>query len=191
MIDDLIKGNRSFRRFDQSFKVERKLLEELIDLARYSASARNRQPLKYIISNDLRTNEKVFSTLSFARDLKDWYGPVEGERPAAYRVVLGDTSIATDFWCDHGIASQNILLGARERGLGGCMIGSINHQKLRELLNIGLKYEILMVLAIGKPAETVKVEPLPEDGSTTYWRDEQSVHHVPKRPLSEIILNIS
>lgn len=191
MIDELIKSARSFRRFDESVTVERKTLEDLIDLARHSASARNMQPLKYILSCDSATNLKVFSTLAFARALKDWDGPVEGERPSAYIVVLGDKDISTNFWCDHGIASQNIMLGARDRGLGGCMIASINQPKLRELLAIPDRYEILLVLALGKPAEEVVIEPMPSSGDVNYWRDENSVHHVPKRSLEEIILELN
>ena len=52
-------------------------------------------------------------------------GPVEGERPSAYIIMLGDTSISTEFWCDHGISGQSILLGAREKGIAGCFIGAI------------------------------------------------------------------
>ncbi len=189
MVDDLIKSARSFRRFDESTIVEHETLEALVDLARHSASARNRQPLKYMLSSDPETNSKVFSTLAFAVALKDWGGPAEGERPSAYIVVLGDTEITSDFGCDHGIASQSIMLGARDRGLGGCMIASINHQKLRDLLNIPARFEILLVLAIGKPSEIVVIEPMPPDGSVNYWRDNQSVHHVPKRSLEEIVLN--
>jgi len=189
MIDDLVKSTRSFRRFDENVTIDRKILEDLVDLARHSASAMNQQPLKYILSHTRDTNVKVFSTLTFAKALKDWDGPAEGERPSAYIVVLGDKEISTNFWCDHGIASQNIMLGARERGLGGCMVGSINHQKLREQFAIPDKFEILLVLAFGKPAEKVVIEPMPPDGNVNYWRDEESVHHVPKRSLEEIILN--
>ncbi|MDD5093482.1 MAG: nitroreductase family protein [Dehalococcoidia bacterium] len=188
MIDDLIKGNRSFRRFDQSYTVSRKTLEELVDLARHSASARNLQPLKYFLSCDPQTNALIFDTLTWAAALK-WAGPAEGERPSAYIVVLGDTKVATNFGCDHGIASQSIMLGARERGLGGCMLASVNRQKLRSELNIPEQHEILLVLALGKPAETVVIESAKPDGDTTYWRDSQDVHHVPKRTLKEIILN--
>ena len=190
MIDDLIKSTRSFRRFDESVTIERKTLEDLIDLARHSASARNMQPLKYILSCDPETNSKVFSTLTFAKALKDWDGPTEGERPSAYIIVLGDKKIAANFWCDHGIASQNIMLGARDRGLGGCMVGSINQPHLRELMSIPDRYEILLVLALGKPSEKVVIEPMPSDGDVNYWRDEESVHHVPKRSLDELILNL-
>jgi nitroreductase len=103
--------------------------------------------------------------------------------------VLGDTELTTNFGCDHGIASQSIMLGARERGLGGCIFASINRPKRRAALNIPDRYEILLVLAVGKPAERVVIEPLGTDGDTRYWRDNQGVHHVPKRPLDEIILD--
>jgi nitroreductase len=188
MIDDLIKGNRSFRRFDQSVTVERKTLEELIDLARQCASARNLQPLKYILSSDPKTNALIFDTLTWAVDLKDWHDPAEGERPAAYIVVLEDTTIALNFGCDHGIASQSIMLGARDRGLGGVMMASINKPQLHQALDIPQRFEILLVLALGQPAETVVIEPVASDGKLKYWRDSNGIHHVPKRSLDEIIL---
>ncbi|MFA4837025.1 MAG: nitroreductase family protein [Dehalococcoidia bacterium] len=189
MIDDLIKSTRSFRRFDQSVTINRKTLEELVDLARHSASARNLQPLKYILSCDPKTNALIFDTLTWAGSLKGWGGPAEGERPSAYIIVLGDTKLTADFGCDHGIAGQNIMLGARERGLGGCILGSAKKPKLRDALKIPDQYEILLVLALGKPAETVVIEPSGPNGDTSYWRDSDGIHHVPKRSLAEIILN--
>jgi nitroreductase len=188
MIDDLIRSNRSFRRFDQSVSITRKTLVELVDLARFSPSARNLQPLKYILSCEAETNAHIFSTLTWAPALKDWAGPAQGERPSAYIIVLGDTALTTHFGCDHGIASQSIMLGARARGLGGCMFASINRPKLRAALNIPDRYEILLVLAIGKPAETVVIEPMGTDSDAKYWRDSQGIHHVCKRSLDEIIL---
>ncbi|OPY10908.1 MAG: Nitroreductase family protein [Syntrophus sp. PtaB.Bin001] len=92
------------------------------------------------------------------------------------------------FGCDHGIAAQSILLGAVERGLGGCMIASIKRESLRKVLNIPEKYEILLVLALGKPGESVFLENLGPDGDIRYWRDEKGGHHVPKRPLADLIL---
>ena len=117
-----------------------------------------------------------------------WSGPAEGERPSAYIVILGDTKLHKSFGCDHGIAAQSIMLGATERGLGGCMIGSIDRPRLRQVLGIPERYEILLVLALGKPAETVVLEDVGPDGDIKYYRDEEDVHHVPKRTLGELIL---
>ncbi len=188
MIKDLIRANRSYRRFDQEVVVDAGTLRELVDLARHSASGGNLQSLKYILSSDGQTNALIFKRLAWAAALKDWLGPEEGERPGAYIVVLGDTGINRDFFCDHGIACQSMLLGAVEKGLGGCILGSINRDGLRGDLDIEERFQILLVLALGKPKETVKVEYIGPGGDIKYWRDESGVHHVPKRPLQEIIV---
>lgn len=191
MIKDLVIANRSYRRFHENERISRETLIELVDLARNSGSAANLQPLKYVLSTEPEMNSRIFSTLAWAGYLKDWPGPEEGERPAAYIVILGDTTLTKNYWCDHGIASQSILLGAAEKGLGGCMLGAINRDELRQILSIPEHLEILLVLALGKPAEKCIVEPVGKDGSIRYYRDENSIHHVPKRSLEEIVVEFT
>ena len=188
MIRDLIQKNRSYRRFYQEAAVDLETLRELVDLARLSASARNLQPLKYVLSADPRKNALIFPRLGWAGYLKAWAGPAEGERPAAYIIILGDTELRQSFGCDHGIAAQSILLGAVEKGLGGCMIGTIQTKELRQELEIPARYQILLVLALGKPRETVVIEPLSSPEEIEYWRDSEGTHHVPKRSLDDIII---
>ena len=189
MIRDLILKNRSYRRFYEDSAVEKKTLKELVDLARLSASAANLQPLKYILSCEPRRNALIFPHLKWAGYLKDWPGPREGERPSAYIIILGDTGISKSFGCDHGIAAQTILLAATEKGLGGCMIGSIDREGLRKTLQIPPRYEILLVLALGKPKEKVVIDGSRDSGNIKYWRDKEGKHHVPKRKLDDIIIN--
>jgi nitroreductase len=188
MIRDLILKNRSYRRFYQDKPVSLETLRELVDLARLSPSARNAQPLKFILSCDPQKNATIFKHLAWAGYLKDWGGPVEGERPSAYILILGDKNLSEGFGCDHGIASQSILLGAVEKGLGGCNIGSVQRPELAQELGIPDQYEILLALALGVPKEQVTIEPLPESGDIRYWRDAQEGHHVPMRSLDELIL---
>jgi nitroreductase len=188
MVKDLVLNNRSYRRFYQEVSIELETLREVVDLARLSASAMNLQPLKYVLSCEPGRNALIFSHLGWAAYLKDWPGPTEGERPSAYIIVLGDTKISQSFGCDHGIAAQSILLGATERGLGGCMIATVKRQELSQALGIEPRYEILLVIAIGKPKETVVIDEVGPDGDTTYWRDSHGVHHVPKRALVDIII---
>jgi nitroreductase len=133
-------------------------------------------------------NARIFPTLSWAGYLSDWEGPAEGERPAAYIVILNDDSISKTYFCDHGIASLAILLTAVEKGYGGCIIASVNRDAVREALRIPEQYSIVQVIALGKPSETVVIEPV-TDGDIKYWRDSQSIHHVPKRSLDDIIIN--
>lgn len=188
MIKDLIVKNRSYRRFHQESAVDRQTLRELIDLARLSPSAANLQPLRYILSCEPEKNALIFPHLGWAGYLKGWPGPADGERPSAYIIILGDTKMSRSFGCDHGIAAQSILLGAAEKGLGGCMIGTVQREELRNALDIPARYEILLVLALGKPREVVVIEAVDNTGDIKYWRDSQGTHHVPKRPLDDIIL---
>jgi len=188
MLKDLILNNRSYRRFDENYIIQESILKELINLARLSPSASNLQPLKYYLSFDSETNDKIFPCLGWAGYLKDWVGPQKGERPAAYIIILGDKNINKSIDCDHGIAAQSILLGATEQGLGGCILASIERDKLSLLLNIADDYEILLTLALGKPKETVKIESIENNGDIKYWRDKEDIHHVPKRSLDEIII---
>jgi nitroreductase len=188
MLKDLIVKNRSYRRFYQDHKITVEELKELVDLARLSASGRNLQPLKYFLSADETTNSKIFSTLAWAGYLKDWDGPDEGEKPSGYIVILGDTRLTKNYFCDDGIASQSILLGAVEKGLGGCIFASVQRTKLKELIALEDYFEILLVLAIGKPKEKVVIEDVKED-DIKYYRDSDQVHHVPKRKLGDIVLS--
>ncbi len=188
MLHDLVFKTRSYRRFHQDAPVSEATLRELVDLARLSGSGGNLQPLKFVLSWEPDKNARIFATLAWARYLKDWGGPVQGERPSAYIAVLGDKEISQNFGNDTGIAVQSILLGGTEKGLGGCLIGSIDRPALRQVLAIPERFEILLVVALGKPAETVVIDPLGPDGSIKYWRDAQSTHHVPKRALDDIII---
>lgn len=188
MLRELVLKNRSYRRFHQEAAIDTETLRELVDLARLSASGANKQPLKFRLVNDPETNAAVYPQLAWAGSLEDWPGPSEGERPSAYIVILGDTEVSGSFGVDWGIAAQSVMLGAAERGLGGCMIASISRKELREVLGIPNRFKILLVLALGKPKEEVVVDPVGPDGSIKYWRDSEGVHHVPKRSLDDLIV---
>jgi len=190
MLRELILKNRSYRRFYQSERITDQQLIEWVDLARNSASARNAQPLKYFLSSKEELNARIFEHLAWAGYYTEWPGPEEGERPSAYIIVLRDTLIPGNFMCDDGIASQSILLGATEAGFGGCIIHNVDRKNLSELLELPGNLEIVQVLALGKPKETVLLEEM-KKGEIKYWRDENQVHHVPKRSLDEIIVSKS
>ncbi len=189
-VRELVLKNRSYRRFHENVPVGEAQLREWVDLARLTASGGNKQPLRYVLGCDPQTNAKIFEHLGWAAYLPDWKGPEEGDRPAAYIVILGDTTLASSFGCDHGIAAQAIMLGAAEQGWGGCIIGSVRREHLQVALGIPSQYEILLALALGKPKETVVIDPVTR-GDIKYWRDAQGNHHVPKRSLDEVILTLT
>lgn len=189
MFENLIEKNRSYRRFDENKSITRETLLRLINYARLSPSGTNRQMLRYYISCEKSLNEKIFPGLKWAAHLKDWEGPVEGERPSGYITIVKEEQSKRMHSVDYGIAAQSILLGAVELGLGGCMIGNLDRTVIREALHIPEIYEVLLVIALGKPQECVIIEEIESGGDIKYWRDENQVHHVPKRKLKDIVLN--
>jgi nitroreductase len=188
--EELIIRNRSYRRFDPTRPVGKETLRYLVDIARRTPSAGNRQPLKYILLAEARACARLFPHLRWAASLKGWGGPAEKERPTAYIIVLCDKSIMPDPGCDHGIACQSMLLAAAEKGFGGCMLGAIDRNAIRSEFAIPDRYEILLVVALGVPAETCVLEDAKPGGDVTYYRDSNGVHHVPKRPLEEVIVRL-
>lgn len=187
-IADLVFQNRTCRRFREDKRISLDEIRSLVDLGRLSASAGNLQPLKYMTSVSPEMNKKVFPCLRWAGYLKDWDGPCENERPAAYIIILHDTKIANDPGCDHGIAAQSIMLGAVEKGLAGCMIAAVDRKSLEDILDLPENLKILLVLALGHPVEERRIVPLTRETGVKYFRDGSGVHYVPKRSLDELII---
>ena len=185
-----VRACRSYRRFDEGDPIPRTLLVELANLARLTASGANRMPLRFRLVSSANERDMVFSQLKWAGALKDWDGPEEGERPTGY-IVICDAGHGATTPVDEGIAAQTIMLAAVEAGFGGCMLHAFNKAGVSQALGLeGEGVEPLMVLALGRPAEKVVLEPLSAspDGSTNYWRDAESVHHVPKRSLEDVLI---
>jgi nitroreductase len=190
-LKELLTVNRSYRRFAEGVTITRETLEELVDLTRLTPSAANKQPLKFVLSCDEDRNARIFAHLMWAGYLPEWLGPATDERPSAYIVICADTEIDAHLkWGDHTVAAFTILMGAAERGLGGCMVGAFQKQNLRRDIKLPERYEPMLVVALGEPIEQVVLEELGEEGSIKYWRDEDLKHHVPKRSLKDILLEI-
>lgn len=188
-LKELVLKSRSYRRFDESYKIDNKTLESFIELARLSPTGANKQPLKFIYFNTPEECSRIFPYIAWAGYITDWAGPEKGERPSAYILIAGDKSISDLFGVDHGIAAQSILLGATEAGLGGCIIGSIKRTELSSELSLSDNLDILLILAIGKPVEKVILEDM-KNSDVKYWRDDEKNHHVPKRSLKELIIKL-
>ena len=186
----LIIANRTVRRFREDKEVSAETLEKLVELTRYCPSGRNAQPLRYVIVSSEEEREKVYPLLKWAGYFTDWDGPEKGERPAAYLVQCLDTKFGKDCLCDDGLQLEAITLGMHTLGLGGCIIKAFNAPKLAEEICLETRYAPRYVLAIGYPAEEVEIEDMSgdEDADFKYYRTQDGIHHVPKRPLEELII---
>lgn len=191
MIKELIKKNRSWRGYDESRRVTRQELEEMVDCARLSASSVNRQPLKYYLSWEKEETDRILALTKWARGLPNLTLPHPGKCPTAFLVICQDKKISdamARFQKDIGIAAQSILLCAVEMGLGGCMIGNFSPAAVKEELSLPEELEPMLIVAIGKPAEKIMLTEAGPEDSVDYYRDEQDVHYVPKRRLEDLVL---
>lgn len=189
MIESLALKNRSYRCFDKTFKMDRSTLENYIDIARLTPSSGNLQPLKYFISVDEKTNSLISPCLRWAMYIKEWGGPTEEELPSSYIIMLKRDDSSKEPFCDAGIAAQTILLRATEQGLGGCILRSIDKKALIDSLKLAKDSEILLVIALGKPKEEITLVDIDEGDDIKYWRNDNGIHHVPKRKLEDVIIN--
>jgi nitroreductase len=184
LIYDKIVSRRTTRKFDQK-PVPKEVIERCVDAARLSPCGSNRQPLKYVVVNDEEQLKKVFKATRWAGSLPE-YNPSENEAPKAYVAILLDKNIRTSPGHDAGIAAMSISMVAFDEGVASCMLGGIDRVVLRKVLEVPEHLDILILVALGYPAEKQVVDEA-EGGNIKYWLDENGVIHVPKRPLEEII----
>ena len=192
MFLDLVKQARSHRGFRQDRKVTRQELEHLVECARFTPSARNDQVLKYYLAEKPETVAAIQPLTKWAGALAELHLPRKGGEPVAYIVICLDGSLAENpapYQRDVGIVAQTMLLAAAEMGLNGCMIGSFAAGELREKLGLPEAIKPQLLLALGEGTDRIVMTDVGEDGSTTYYRDAEDIHYVPKRTLEQLILN--
>lgn len=190
-LKEMVIKNRSYRKFDETKSIPLPHLLDMVDISRFTPSSVNIQPFKFYISNEKQKNDIIFPHTRWARLLKDYPGPVEGERPTAYIIVCNDLKVASNverFAVDAGIISQTILLAAVEKGYGGIMIKNMDGEDIKTKLNMPNHISPYIVLALGTPDEEIILEEINDGEKTTYYRDENGMHHVPKRKLDDIII---
>lgn len=189
MLEQLIDKCRSYRSFTPGVSVPDDLLRQWLRNAGRTASTRNLQVVRFKICTG-EALKKLLPLTRWAGGLAGRKFPPAGHEPSVLLILCLDTDLGQGpaYFKDIGIAAQTILLSATEAGFGGCMIGAFDPETVRKEMSLGERYLPALVIALGKPDETVRIDDLPASGSTAYWRDEDDVHHVPKRSLEDLIL---
>ncbi|MCI7632215.1 MAG: nitroreductase family protein [Collinsella sp.] len=195
--DALVRRARTCRRFDESMRVPREFLLELAELAHLVPCGANAQRLRFHVVSGAEDCARVFDELAWAGALKDWPGPVEGERPTGYIAILAERTVpgkpaAPITEVDTGIAAQTMMLAARSATpeVAACMFKAFTPRAIDVMGLDNDKYELKLIMAFGVPAETQVIDAIDSnpDGTINYWRDEAQVHHVPKRPLADVLV---
>lgn len=184
MIRDLLLKSRSYRSFDSEYCVSRETLIELVENARYTPSSMNGQGLRYKLCYTKEDCDVLLSLVKLAAALPEYHFPPKGHEPTAYIVICAEKELYTR---DVGIAAQTIMLSAAEKGLGGCMIGNYDPWAVGNALSLPEEMKPRLILCLGKPDEEIILEDAVSD-DLRYYRDENGVHHVPKKKAEELLL---
>jgi len=181
---ELVRKARTTRRFDESKPVTGQELRLLVDAARVSSCGGNSQPLRYRLVSGPAECQKVFPLVAWAASIPDWSGPGAGERPTGYIAICSEGTPGLDT----GIAAQTIQLCAAAQGIGACMMGAIQREPIKQALNIDEKYNLMLLIALGRPAETIVIDEVAAGADLTYYRTADGVHHVPKLGLDDVLI---
>lgn len=190
MIIENIKATRSHRKFSNKKATEEEILK-MLEGARFSSSAKNNQGLRFSYTTDDEKCEKLSKAVMLGGLLKKEVKPTAEERPRGFFLisVKKDTKMPDSrVYLDLGIATQNICLVAQELGYGTCIILSYNKKAFEEIMELPEEYDSRAVIVFGEPVDEVKLVDTISDDQTNYYV-ENGIHHVPKLPLSSLIIN--
>jgi nitroreductase len=157
---DIIRGRRSVRKYEDR-QVPQEILNEILEAVKWAPSWTNNQCWEIIIVKDRSIREKLQQTLPpkgnpAKRAIVD--APVllavcAKTRSSGFYHDRPATKFGDWFMFDLGIACQNLCLTAYKHGLGTVITGLYDHGKAKEILNVPLGYEQVVLIPVGYPAK--------------------------------------
>ena len=183
----LMKWCRSYRRFDQSRAIPDAVLENIMEAARLSNSASNRQQLRFLVVRSPELVEKIFPYTHWAASLPKEVGqPKDGEHPTLFVAPTYEAAEKAK-WTDMdiGIAETRMILAAAAEGVGSCILANIERGPIREALGLPDSTEIATIVAFGYPTHASHIVDV-KDGDTKYYLDEKNDYCVPKRSREDL-----
>lgn len=186
-LESLMEKNRSYRGYKKDFEVKREMLERIVAVNAKIASAKNQQVLRFKLVTQETGADIIVQNMKLGGLLPELHLPFEGNEPNAFIIICSIISENKFVDIDLGIAAQSMLLKATEMGLNGIMIGAFNKAKITEAFN--LPYEPLLILAIGKGNEKIKLQTVDQGAQLAYYRDEKGVQYVPKIRWEQLLID--
>lgn len=177
---ELMQGRRTYRRFVQR-PVPQDVVADIVEAVRLSSSARNGQPVRLILIEKPADVHRVNTLVKWAAALPPELGtPKDDERPTLFVAVLQDKNCAGELDTSTGIALANMTLAAWEKGVGSCIMQAIDRPALSRMLDLPAHLYLHSMVAFGYPSHKSTVVDVPENGSLSYYLDENREYFVPK-----------
>ncbi len=140
---EAIESRRSIRKYKKDQPVEEEKLNKVLEACRASPSSHNGQPWEFIVIKNKNTLKEISKETA--------YGQFLANVPMGVAIVL-DPNVSQSFhMVDGGILTEIFALAAHALGLGTCWVGTMNREKVKQMLNIPEGKVLLTVLPLGYP----------------------------------------
>jgi nitroreductase len=157
---EAIKQRKSVREYSEK-KVEKYLIEKVIDAGKVAATARNEQPWEFIVTYDKKILEKICAMCP--------NGPFIKGASCLIAVFSKDTKYYIE---DCSAATQNMLLAIEALGLGGCWIAGDKKdyaEEVRKIFNVPSGYKLVSMISIGYPKKQESPKPKRSLNEVLHW----------------------
>lgn len=160
---ELVSSRQSVRKFDPQKAVESEKLNRIVEIARLAPSACNAQPWSFVIVDEPELKNKIADATS-SRVL----GMNHFTKQAPVHLLLVEEKVNVSSgvggWIkkkdyaqlDLGIVAAHIALAAQAEGLGTCIVGWFDEDKVRNLLDIPSSKRVWLDIVIGYSAQPLR-----------------------------------
>jgi nitroreductase len=169
--DSAIFTRRSIRAYDASKKATKEHIEDLLNAGMHAPSAMNKQPWEFVVATDTDAIASIMKAHPYCESLKDAGTAI---------IVCGDldkqfqTQDGGYYAYDCSAVTQNILLRAKELGLGTCWCGIAPEKEriveMQKALGIPKNVEPMSLIIVGTPAENPILEEPRYDEKKVHWQ---------------------
>lgn len=191
-LENLLEWRRTYRKFDENKLISKEDIDDILNSIKFASCANNRQYLRFISVENKAKVLELFENTKWAASLPNNMGrPKEGERPVYFIAILSNEEKKLRFnGIDEGLVISNLTLLAAEKGIGSCIIGSVNDKKMREILNYEDNYSCEVVVAFGYPKVKSSIKEINAGEDQAYYLDEDGNYIVPKYKIKDIVRRI-
>ena len=156
---EIAEARQSCRSYDPEKAIEQEKLDAIAKAAQLAPSACNGQPYKITVCTGDSAKNVAAACTGMGMNKFAAQAPVQlvvSEMPYVKSAALGAKLKKNDYRSiDIGIVAAYITAEAAAQGLGSCILGWLDDEKIREICD--LKYPVRLVITLGYAAENDKL----------------------------------
>lgn len=156
---EIVQYRQSCRSYDEARTVEQEKLDAILAAVRLSPSACNGQPYHLTVCQGENAKKVAAACMGMGMNKFAAQAPITiviSEEPYVKSAAMGAKVKGNDYRSiDIGIAVAYLTAAAAEVGLGTCILGWLDDQKIRDIC--GLSMPVRLVVTLGYPKQDDKL----------------------------------